>query len=157
MKLKNDVTFFPRLFNTENIFSVLPRHASGKMPKYLLTWNTQRNILEIILNIIKPFSDWFKMKRMSIWFQINRKMVNTIWFRLNQKDSEKISLCVYKAYVMSGSMCKDIRVVYMYIYIWFVLVIYIRMTCVRPKYIYKYPGITRLYIYIYIYIYHITC
>ena len=42
---------------------------------------------EILLNqteikLYLPFSDWFGTKRTSVWFQINRKMVNTIWFRL---------------------------------------------------------------------------
>ena len=45
----------------------------------------ERNIFEIFLNqteirLYLPFSDWFGSKRMSVWFQINRKMVNTIWF-----------------------------------------------------------------------------
>ena len=29
-----------------------------------------------------PFSDWYGTTRISVWFQINRKMVNTIWFQL---------------------------------------------------------------------------
>jgi len=57
---------------------------------------THKNILEILLNLTEfrfylPFSDRFGTKRMSVWFQINRNMVNTIWFRF---DFEKISLCV---------------------------------------------------------------
>ena len=41
---------------------------------------------EILLNqteirLYLPFSDWLGAKRTSVWFQINRKMVNTIWFR----------------------------------------------------------------------------
>ena len=45
----------------------------------------QRDLFEILLN--KPeirfylsFSGWFETKRRSVWFPINRKMVNTIWF-----------------------------------------------------------------------------
>jgi len=30
-----------------------------------------------------PFSDWFWIKRTSVWFQINQKMVYTIWFRFD--------------------------------------------------------------------------
>ena len=30
--------------------------------------------------LYSPFSDWFGTKWKSVWFQINRKMVNTIWF-----------------------------------------------------------------------------
>ena len=29
-----------------------------------------------------PFPDWFGSQRTSVWIQINRKMVNTIWFRV---------------------------------------------------------------------------
>ena len=47
-----------------------------------------RNLLEIILNQIEirlylPFFDWFGTNRTSVWFKINRKMVNTIWFRFD--------------------------------------------------------------------------
>ena len=46
---------------------------------------TQRNLFEILLNqteirLYLPFFDWFGTKRTSVWFQINWKMVNTIWF-----------------------------------------------------------------------------
>jgi len=49
---------------------------------------TQRNISEILLNQPEirwylPFSNWFGSKRTSVWIQINRKMVNTIWFRVD--------------------------------------------------------------------------
>ena len=55
---------------------------------------TQRNLFEILLNqteiwLYLPFSDWFGTKRTSVWFQINRIMVNTIRFRF---DFENISL-----------------------------------------------------------------
>ena len=47
---------------------------------------TQRNIFEILLNqteirLYLPFSDLFGTKKTSAWFRINRKMLNTIWFR----------------------------------------------------------------------------
>ena len=65
--------------------------------KYPLRWDpvskssiifqryAQRNIFEILLSqteirLYLPFSDWFGTKWTSVWFQINRKMVNTIWF-----------------------------------------------------------------------------
>ena len=46
---------------------------------------TQTNIFWILLNepeirLYLPFFDWFGTKRTSVWFQNNRKMVNTIWF-----------------------------------------------------------------------------
>ena len=57
---------------------------------------TQRNIFQILLNqteirLYLPFSDWYGTKRTSVWFQINLKMVNTIWFKV---DFEKIFLWV---------------------------------------------------------------
>ena len=49
---------------------------------------TQRNFSEVLLNQLEirlylPFSDWFGSKRMSVWIQINRKIVYTIWFRVD--------------------------------------------------------------------------
>jgi len=46
---------------------------------------TQRNLFEMLLNrtevrLYLPLSDWFRTKLMSVWIQINRCMVNTIWF-----------------------------------------------------------------------------
>ena len=47
--------------------------------------DTHRNIFGILLSktvirLYLSFSDWFGSKRKSVWLQINRKMVNTIWF-----------------------------------------------------------------------------
>ena len=47
---------------------------------------TQINLFEILLNqpeirLYLPFSDWFGTNQTFVWFQINRKMINTIWFR----------------------------------------------------------------------------
>ena len=48
---------------------------------------TQRNLFEIFLlnqpeiRLYLLFSDWFRSKRKSVWIQISREMVNTIWFR----------------------------------------------------------------------------
>ena len=46
---------------------------------------SRRNLFEILLNQTEirlnlPFPDWFGTKRTSVWFQISRKVVNTIWF-----------------------------------------------------------------------------
>jgi len=54
---------------------------------YISNWSIQRNLSEILLNqheirFYLSFSDWYETKRPSVWFQINRKMVNTIWFRV---------------------------------------------------------------------------
>ena len=35
------------------------------------------------IRLYLPFSIWFGTKRTSVWFQINRKMVNTFWFRFD--------------------------------------------------------------------------
>ena len=50
--------------------------------------HTQRNLFEIWLNqteirLYLSFFDWFGTKQTSVWFQNNRKIVNTIWFRFN--------------------------------------------------------------------------
>ena len=52
---------------------------------FLPVWHTQINLFWILLNqpeirLYLPFSDWFGSKWTSVWIQINRKMVNTIWF-----------------------------------------------------------------------------
>ena len=52
------------------------------------TLYTQRNIFGILLNQpeIKshsPFSDWIGTKRKSVWFQVNRKVIITIWCRVD--------------------------------------------------------------------------
>ena len=63
---------------------------------------TQRYLFWILLNqpeirLYLPFSDWFGSKRTSVWIQINRKMVNTIWFRVDLTRCKKyFSVCVYK-------------------------------------------------------------
>ena len=35
------------------------------------------------IRVYLPFSDWSGSKRTSVWIQINRKMVNTIWFQVD--------------------------------------------------------------------------
>ena len=45
---------------------------------------------QIILYL--PLSDWFGTQRNSVWFQINRKMVNTIWLDVTRFRRKKISL-----------------------------------------------------------------
>ena len=36
--------------------------------------------IQPVTRLYLPFSDWFGTKRTTVRFQINRKMVNTIWF-----------------------------------------------------------------------------
>ena len=63
---------------------------------------TQRYLFEILLNqteirLYLPFSDWFWTKRTSVWFQINRKIVSTIWFRFDLiRFGKDFSVSVYK-------------------------------------------------------------
>ena len=44
---------------------------------FLINVNKQINKTELYIH----FFDWLITKQNSIWFQINREMVNTIWFR----------------------------------------------------------------------------
>ena len=46
---------------------------------------------------------------MSVWFQINLKMVSTILFRFDLKDFEKISLCV-ETFFYYSYLGKDLEV-----------------------------------------------
>ena len=63
--------------------------VSFKSSNFAINWSyTQRNLFGILLNqteirLYSPFSDWFRTKRMSVWFQIKQKIVNTIWFRFD--------------------------------------------------------------------------
>ena len=85
--------------NCENILTPI-RHVIPLMWKetriwlcdvraFFLAWFcTQRNIFQILLNqtgirLYLPFSEWFGSKQRSVWFQINRKMVNTISLRVD--------------------------------------------------------------------------
>ena len=63
-------------------------HNSAKHLRHICAHHKQRNLLEILLNQTQiifylPFSDWIGTKLMSVWFQINRKKVNTIWIRVD--------------------------------------------------------------------------
>ena len=68
---------------------------------------TQRNFSGVLLNqheirLHLPFSDWIGSKRSFVWIQINRKMVNKIWFRLDLIRFWKKLLCVYGGESVSG-------------------------------------------------------
>ena len=61
----------------------------------------QRNWLLILvkptdIRYYLPFFDWFGTKRNTVWFQINWKLVNNIWFNQNQKP---ISRCLLQTNV----------------------------------------------------------
>ena len=60
---------------------------------------------EILLNkteirLYLPFWDWFGSKRTSVWIQINMKIVNTIWFRVDFFKISKNILCVCLYYAL---------------------------------------------------------
>ena len=67
----------------------MPNTPTNIIPSFVtLCWlltSCGMHTKKILLNQTKirlylPFSDCFGTKRTSVWFQINRKMVNTIWF-----------------------------------------------------------------------------
>ena len=66
-------------------------HQNGEStPKAMapnLDHYTQINLFGILLSqpeirLYLLFSDWFGTKWTSVWFKINRRMVNTVWFRV---------------------------------------------------------------------------
>ena len=57
---------------------------------------TQRNIFEILIN---QSGIRFGTKRKSVWFQINRKMLNTIWFQIDLIRFRKdFSVCIHETF-----------------------------------------------------------
>ena len=65
----------------------------------------QKFFFEILFNQTEirfylPFSDLFGTKRTSLWFSINLRMVNTIWFRFNLIRFRKdFSVCRLERYL----------------------------------------------------------
>jgi len=58
---------------------------------------TQRNLIKSNRNqiVFTIFFGWFGTKQESVWFQINQKMVNTIWYRLDLTRFRKdFSVCI---------------------------------------------------------------
>ena len=89
----------PRFFENKSIQKVEWRHSeilsSSGAPHWIFLARcprnmqilayTQENLFDVLLKqteirLYLPCTDWFGTKRTSVWFQINRKMVNTIWF-----------------------------------------------------------------------------
>ena len=55
------------------------------------------------IRLYLPFSDWFRTKRNSVWCHINRKMVNTMYFRFDSIRFRKyFSVC---GFVNSRNSC----------------------------------------------------
>ena len=80
-QLCNDMKNTPEKLYEELMPSFEPVIFFIKVPLHVRTEKYFRNLIksiEIILYI--PFPDLFGTKRTSVCFQINRKMVNTIWF-----------------------------------------------------------------------------
>ena len=77
---------------------------------------TPRKLFEILLSqtemgLYLLFPDWFGTKRTSVWIKINRKMVNTIWFRFDlirlQKDISVCTLPIREAYGDNRSLIEE--------------------------------------------------
>ena len=56
-----------------------PNHSSATQIEFFF-WIL---LIQTEIRLYISFSDWFGTKRNSLWFQINRKMLSTIWFRLH--------------------------------------------------------------------------
>ena len=62
------------------------RECENQLKRRYVQRYTHGNIFQILLNhteirLYIAFSDRFGTKQMSVWFQINQKIINTIWFR----------------------------------------------------------------------------
>ena len=85
---KDPNTSLKRTVFVSEFFSVAVPMILPSIPAKQMFFHTQRNISKILLHQIKirlclPFSGWFGTKRASTLFQINRKMVYTIWFQFD--------------------------------------------------------------------------
>ena len=72
--------------------------------RFIWVWPryTQGNLFEILLNqneirLYSAFPDWFGTNpTLSVWFQINREMINTIWFHFySTRFREVFFVCKY--------------------------------------------------------------
>ena len=111
---KYDDRMVPRgLKKTLNWTLIIPRDTSlWKISKIfvikyissLAVWRhyIPRNFFKILLNqteirLYLPCTGWFGSKRMSVWIQINRKMVDTTWFRFDLiRFCENFAVCSWK-------------------------------------------------------------
>ena len=65
-----------------------PWCREARVPTLEVCSYPERNLSEILIDqteiiLYLPFSDWFGTEWVTVWFRINRKMVNTIWFRFD--------------------------------------------------------------------------
>ena len=85
----------------------LREHITGRLTHTRgIFLNLINSKFKLISDCIYHFSDWFGSKRTSIWIQINRKMINTIWFRVYLRRFRKdYSVCswlsIYHKFVVS--------------------------------------------------------
>ena len=78
---------------------------------------------EIRLCICIPFFVWFRTKLKSIWFCIDRCMVNTIWFRFDLiRFRKNFSVCATN--LLKASRLDWIRRLYLYINTYIYIYIY---------------------------------
>ena len=71
------------------------------------------------IKLYSPFSDWFGTKRKFVWFQIYRKMVNSIWFWFDFTRFQK-NFSVrddYPHWPVNQLLC-DLPGIYSFIYIY---------------------------------------
>ena len=89
-------------------FTSFPFYFNILMDTFCRNWKTMclyihRNLFGMLLSqtmirLYLSFFDWIWTKRNSVWFQINRIMINTIWFWLIYQESESdfsVRICLY--------------------------------------------------------------
>ena len=85
----------------------------------------KRNLFKILLNqteirLYLPFSEWFGTKRTAVWFQLNRKMVNTIWFQFDLiRFRKNVSLCSCLRNIFEISLNQTEIRLYLPFFYWF--------------------------------------
>ena len=58
-------------------------HWAHRKAVHNFVQNFVRNLInQPEIRLYLPFFDWFGTKQTSVWCKINRKMVNTIWYRV---------------------------------------------------------------------------
>ena len=64
------------------MLSSVSQHCYAKACVIILIGSAHREILlnQTEIRLYLQFSDWLETKRTYVWFQINWKMINTIWF-----------------------------------------------------------------------------
>ena len=105
------MTHFFRVFEENSSLCYPPRYTKKCVSiyydsKYYLNVEILLNQSKIILYL--PYSDWFGSKRMSVWTQFYRKIVNTIWIQVDFNKISKKFLCVQEISPNPGNPIKRI-------------------------------------------------